>query len=65
MDTLSYFEFDLQIERSGALYQARVINSPSGQASAEFALPFSDLEVEISYCAWGVALGSAHVVLPR
>lgn len=43
---LRYLDFDLLIERLGERYRARVIQSPAGQASSEFVLPFSDLEIE-------------------
>ena len=44
---MEYVDFDLQIEPRGAgRYRARVLDSPGGQASNEFALPFSDLELE-------------------
>jgi hypothetical protein len=39
-------DFDLLIERAGDAYRARVLDSPSGQAAVEFALPFSPLELE-------------------
>jgi outer membrane protein assembly factor BamD (BamD/ComL family) len=42
----SYFNFDLILERVGEKYRARVFDSPAGQASAEFKLPFSELELE-------------------
>jgi outer membrane protein assembly factor BamD (BamD/ComL family) len=42
----SYFNFDLIVERAGEKYRARVFDSPAGQASAEFELPFSGLELE-------------------
>ncbi len=42
----SYFNFDLIIERVGEKYRARVFDSPAGQASAEFDIPFSELELE-------------------
>lgn len=43
---LSYLDFDLLVERTGAKYMARVMRSPAGQATAEFEFPFSDLEIE-------------------
>ena len=44
---MEYVDFDLQIEPKGAgRYRARVLDSPGGQASSEFSLPFSDLELE-------------------
>jgi hypothetical protein len=46
MDEGSYFNFDLILERVGEKYRARVFDSPAGQASAEFKLPFSELELE-------------------
>ena len=42
----SYFNFDLIVERVGKKYRARVFDSPAGQASAEFDIPFSELELE-------------------
>ncbi len=46
MERLRYFDFDLLIEKNQGRYRARVLQSPAGQASAEFALPFSDVEIE-------------------
>lgn len=46
MRELTYVDFDLQIERADAGYRARVVDSPAGQASSEFALPFNALELE-------------------
>ena len=44
---MEYVDFDLQIEPKGSgRYRARVLDSPGGQASNEFSLPFSDLELE-------------------
>ncbi len=43
---MDYLDFDLQIERAGQGYRARVIDSPAGQAANDFELPFSDLELE-------------------
>src|SRR3712207_2583363 len=45
MRTGAYLDFDVYVTRSGARYQAHV-TSPAGQASVDFALPFSDLELE-------------------
>jgi hypothetical protein len=42
----SYFNFDLIVERVGEKYRARVFDSPAGQASADFDIPFSELELE-------------------
>jgi hypothetical protein len=46
MNQLGYLDFDVLFEKSGEEYLARVLNSPSGQASARFSLPFSPFEVE-------------------
>ena len=43
---LFYVDFDLEIETVGAGYRARVLESPAGQANANFTLPFSPLEIE-------------------
>ena len=41
-----YEDFDLLIDRSGDSLRAQVLNSPGGQASAEFRLPFSEDKLE-------------------
>jgi CHAT domain-containing protein/Kelch motif protein len=41
-----YVDFDLAIEGQEGQYVARVLDSPSGQASAAFTLPFSPQELE-------------------
>ncbi len=46
MAEIKYLDFDLLIERAEEGYTARVLNSPGGQASADFSLPFSELELE-------------------
>ncbi len=46
MPEIKYLEFDLLIEHAEQGYRARVLNSPAGQAVADFTLPFSDLEIE-------------------
>lgn len=46
MAAINYLDFDLLIERTGDGYRARVLNSPAGQATTDFKLPFSDLELE-------------------
>jgi hypothetical protein len=43
---LQYLDFDLSIDRTANGYRAQVVSSPAGQAAVEFALPFSDLELE-------------------
>lgn len=42
----SYLNFDLLLNEVGDGYQVHVIDSPAGQASRPFALPFSALELE-------------------
>jgi len=46
MAEIKYLNFDLLIERTEERYVARVLNSPVGQASVRFNLPFSELELE-------------------
>jgi hypothetical protein len=46
MGSREYIDFDLQIESADFGYRARVINSPVGQATTEFELPLSDMELE-------------------
>ena len=46
MTELSYLDFDLSIDGEGGSYQARVLNSPAGQATHNFNQPFSELEHE-------------------
>jgi AAA domain-containing protein/CHAT domain-containing protein len=41
-----YLDFDLQIERAGDVYRAQVLNSPAGNATHTFSLPFAPLELE-------------------
>jgi outer membrane protein assembly factor BamD (BamD/ComL family) len=43
---MKYLDFDLSIEPSGDGFTARVLGSPSGEATADFSTPFSDLEIE-------------------
>lgn len=43
--SLTYDDFDLQIERAGEKYRVRLLNAPTGQAVGEFVLPFSDVEL--------------------
>jgi hypothetical protein len=46
MPTKSYLNFDLLLNQVGDSYQVHVIDSPAGQASQTFTLPFSALELE-------------------
>ncbi|MGE5140821.1 MAG: CHAT domain-containing protein [Rudaea sp.] len=47
MAEIKYLDLDLRITRTAAGYHAEVLNSPAGQAAADFTLPFSDLELEV------------------
>jgi len=53
MTTINYLDFDLLIEGTPEKYTARVLNSPAGQSTADFHLPFSDLELENFYLRIG------------
>lgn len=46
MNYMNYLDFDLLIERTGNKYKARVLNSPTGQATTEFDLPFTEEGLE-------------------
>jgi hypothetical protein len=41
-----YKDFDLLLERAPKGFRAQVLSSPAGQASTDFQLPFSDVELE-------------------
>jgi CHAT domain len=43
---VAYLDFDLRIEHSGDAYLSRVLDSPAGEASATFSVPFSPVEIE-------------------
>ena len=58
---MRYQDFDLFIDRSGDSLRAQVLNSPAGQASAEFCLPFSEDKLE-NYL---LRLGRTHRVATR
>jgi TonB family protein len=42
---MRYDDFDLQIEPAGNRFRVRLLNAPTGQATTEFALPFTEIEV--------------------
>src|SRR5271165_5965144 len=42
----SYLDFDLLIRRADGGYRAQVLSSPEGETSADFAAPFSDIELQ-------------------
>ena len=58
---MRYQDFDLLIDRNGDSLRAQVLNSPAGQASAEFCLPFSEDKLE-NYL---LRLGRTHGVATR
>jgi hypothetical protein len=58
---MNYQDFDLLIDRVGENMRAQVINSPAGQATAEFRLPFSEDKLE-NYL---LRLGRTHAVATR
>ena len=43
---IKYHDFDLMIERSGDAFMARVIDSPAGEATVKFKLPYSQSDIE-------------------
>ena len=46
MDSFTYLNFDLLIQREATGYRAYVIDSPAGQASVNFVIPFSEEKLE-------------------
>jgi hypothetical protein len=46
MDEINYLDFDIHIQQTDSGYRVKVVNSPAGQASGEFEMPFSELEIE-------------------
>lgn len=52
----NYLDLDLVVERDGERYRARVIDSPGGQASSQFEMPFSPLELENFLLKVGMSL---------
>lgn len=47
MPEMKYLDFDLLFERAGEKrHTARVLSSPAGQAANDFALPFTEVELE-------------------
>lgn len=55
MNAPSYLDFDFDVVRQGTRYRGRVLSSPAGQASHEFAIPFNRLELENFYLRVGRA----------
>lgn len=45
-DITDFVNFDLLLTAAPGGYRARVVDSPAGEATTTFALPFSDLELE-------------------
>ncbi len=43
--TMTYDDFDLQIEPAGEKFRVRLLNAPTGQATTEFVLPFTEIEL--------------------
>jgi CHAT domain-containing protein len=57
---MHYLDFDLKIERSDQGYRASVLDSPAGQASAPFALPFSDDQLQLLLTRLGRPRGATR-----
>jgi hypothetical protein len=53
-------DFDLLIEHAAKGYRAKVLDSPTGQATADFTLPFSSQEMEIFLLRLTRSLGEAR-----
>lgn len=46
MGRLKYLDFELKFERQGNAFVARILHSPSGEATGTFTLPFSEDKLE-------------------
>jgi hypothetical protein len=51
--SIKYLDFDLLIEHSQDGYKARVLESPAGQATVDFAPPFSEPEIDTFFSQIG------------
>ena len=49
---MDYLDFDIDIERSGAAYRA-TFNSPAGQVTQDFVVPFTEQDLEIALLRFG------------
>ncbi len=50
---IRYYDFDLLIESSGDRFKARVLDSPAGEATVQFKIPFTNTDVENFYTQIG------------
>lgn len=57
---MEYVNFDLELQRAETGYRAKVIDSPAGQATHEFSLPFSPVEIENLILRMGVMRGAVR-----
>ncbi len=65
MTSLTYLDFDLAIETIDATanrHRVRILNSPVGQASGDFGLPFDARDLELLFLRLGRPRrgGAAH-----
>ena len=56
--TIRYYDFDLLIESSGDRFKARVLDSPAGEATVQFKIPFTHTDEENFY----TQIGHTHLV---
>lgn len=64
---LTYLDFDLAIETLdatvagiGGRHRVRVLNSPAGQATGDFVLPFDERDLELLFLRLGRPRRAAH-----
>ncbi len=67
MEAQRYLDFELLItKKKGKEYEARVVRSPTGQASSPFRLPFTQDKLKIFILTLGIARqGTRNFVSPR
>ena len=46
-EPIEYLDFDIEVTKQNGVYNAHVLNSPSGEASQKFELPFSKDRIEL------------------
>ncbi len=56
-EPMDYVNFDLELLRTETGYRAKVVDSPAGQGTHDFALPFSPVEIENLILRMGIVRG--------
>jgi hypothetical protein len=62
---MTYQNFHLLFERSGEHYRVRILDSPAGQATCDFTLPFSDADLEDFFLLFGRSKPAVRRAIPN